>query len=757
MSDKKIFIQLTVDDKGSVVMKEFGKNAEQSLGGVAQKSGSFASTIKGHWMGITAAAAGVFAAIASLGKAFDLADLGAKALQAEDAFERMAESAGINAREMAAEMKAASLGIMDDSDLMQKAAKGLAQGMNKGEIIALVKDVRFAARLAGQDVKTAYETITDALANQMPRALKQYGLVSKEELKTLEKALQAGVEDIRLTDLALANLAIQTARFGNEAKSANERIQEMKATWNNLKEEAGKGLLTVLSEIVYLMKQIQVLSGDSTVIKFINLLAQLRSPGEFASRVQTEGWGKALSPRATEQENPKPESLEIGGADLQLLKAQRDKFAIIQEMEGKIAQKEAQKKLAEIAKLNQSIEDATAKLTLSEMDQAERQAQIWRAQGADRVKVSAWTAAQIEVIRQKESDQWAEHARLIMQENEREYQQRKQIQDQIDAVKLTGLERVYKEAELLREQDYLDEELIQEWIAAKIIETRRDAFETVKEYAQGYRLFQEEQLDELATKFREAGIAEIDIERWKTNELKKYALQRAQFTLENTESESEAVMARFEIMSLQMRSGAQIWADGMAEAFDGGFRTINEVFFDALEGRMKSFSDYMQAFGTIVRRVLADIATELLKASTLKAMGFGGSGSGGGSDWLSAALSFGTSMFGGGGSTSGWGGDLGGMDTGWGAGGDYRFAEGGRPPVGRASLVGEKGPELFIPDRPGTIVPNSALSGSGGVLNLTSQIHIGVPGLSKKQLSELHGEMEEGQVRVVERWFARNM
>jgi hypothetical protein len=235
MPDKKIIIQLTVDDKGSVVVKQFGKNVEQSLGNAGGKAGSFASTIKGHWMGITAATAGVFASIASLGKAFDLADLGAKALQAEDAFERMAASANINAREMAAEMKAASQGIMDDSDLMQKAAKGLAQGMSRDEIVALVKDVRFAARLAGQDVKTAYETITDALANQMPRALRQYGLVSKDEIKLLEKALQAGVEDIRLTDLALANLAIQTARFGNETKTANELIQEMRATWNNLK------------------------------------------------------------------------------------------------------------------------------------------------------------------------------------------------------------------------------------------------------------------------------------------------------------------------------------------------------------------------------------------------------------------------------------------------------------------------------------------------------------------------------------------
>ena len=42
------------------------------------------------------------------------------------------------------------------------------------------------------------------------------------------------------------------------------------------------------------------------------------------------------------------------------------------------------------------------------------------------------------------------------------------------------------------------------------------------------------------------------------------------------------------------------------------------------------------------------------------------------------------------------------------------FANGGRPPVGRPSLVGERGAELFVPDRAGTIIPNHQLGGMGG-------------------------------------------
>lgn len=69
---------------------------------------------------------------------------------------------------------------------------------------------------------------------------------------------------------------------------------------------------------------------------------------------------------------------------------------------------------------------------------------------------------------------------------------------------------------------------------------------------------------------------------------------------------------------------------------------------------------------------------------------------------LSLGSSFDTSDYGGGFDTSQYGG----------------FANGGRPPVGKASIVGEKGPELFMPDRAGTIIPNHALGSTNVVVNV---------------------------------------
>ena len=46
------------------------------------------------------------------------------------------------------------------------------------------------------------------------------------------------------------------------------------------------------------------------------------------------------------------------------------------------------------------------------------------------------------------------------------------------------------------------------------------------------------------------------------------------------------------------------------------------------------------------------------------------------------------------------------------------FAEGGRPPTGKISVVGEQGPELFVPDSAGTIIPNDKLGAAPASINV---------------------------------------
>jgi hypothetical protein len=55
------------------------------------------------------------------------------------------------------------------------------------------------------------------------------------------------------------------------------------------------------------------------------------------------------------------------------------------------------------------------------------------------------------------------------------------------------------------------------------------------------------------------------------------------------------------------------------------------------------------------------------------------------------------------------------------------FASGGNPPVGVPSIVGENGPELFVPNTSGTIIPNGKMSGSSVVVQQTINLSPGLP------------------------------
>ncbi len=50
------------------------------------------------------------------------------------------------------------------------------------------------------------------------------------------------------------------------------------------------------------------------------------------------------------------------------------------------------------------------------------------------------------------------------------------------------------------------------------------------------------------------------------------------------------------------------------------------------------------------------------------------------------------------------------------------FAKGGRPPIGKASLVGERGPELFVPKVAGTIIPNNQIGGESVTNNIVVNV-----------------------------------
>lgn len=70
------------------------------------------------------------------------------------------------------------------------------------------------------------------------------------------------------------------------------------------------------------------------------------------------------------------------------------------------------------------------------------------------------------------------------------------------------------------------------------------------------------------------------------------------------------------------------------------------------------------------------------------------------------------------------------------------YATGGRPPLNVPSLVGEQGPELFIPDRSGTVKPISSIAGGGG------PVKVSVINQSSGRISQPDVQMKDGHLIV---------
>ncbi len=84
----------------------------------------------------------------------------------------------------------------------------------------------------------------------------------------------------------------------------------------------------------------------------------------------------------------------------------------------------------------------------------------------------------------------------------------------------------------------------------------------------------------------------------------------------------------------------------------------------------------------------------------------------------------------------------------------FGFADGGRPPVGQLSIVGEQGPELFVPDVAGRIIPNHALGGGsrggggGDNISVVYNIQAGVSRAELIPVLRAHGEGVIAEIQV---------
>ena len=200
-------------------------------------------------------------------------------------------------------------------------------------------------------------------------------------------------------------------------------------------------------------------------------------------------------------------------------------------------------------------------------------------------------------------------------------------------------------------------------------------------------------VDEFTTKHKEAQLKLTrDIAKLESDRSKE--LSKAE-TVKEEELINKIYQKRIELaqeayimetkLNDQQRAIQQDWVEGWNNAFEQyllNAKNYGEMGAEAFNGFVQNMEDAIDKFvetgklrfGDLARSIIQDIIKIQLKAQASKLLSMAG-------DYLG-------SIFG--------------------------FADGGNPPVGQASLVGERGPELFIPKTAGTIIPNHQLGSAMG-------------------------------------------
>lgn len=221
------------------------KQVGDAVDNLPNKTGKASSGMKSHLETVKTAWLEVYAKVELVKQAMDMAKeyrlMAAQAEQAKETYASVAASFGIDASKMMEDMKRATKGIIDDSDLAQQALRGMMLGLKQDEVVGLMEAARPAARVLGVEYKQAMEMLITAVGGGVRAMgpLVQAGLVSKDMFKLLQQAEQEGIETQGLYNIVVAQGQINMARMSDEALNTYEKMQKMNAQITEIKETIG--------------------------------------------------------------------------------------------------------------------------------------------------------------------------------------------------------------------------------------------------------------------------------------------------------------------------------------------------------------------------------------------------------------------------------------------------------------------------------------------------------------------------------------
>ncbi len=222
----------------------------------SKKQSSALKSLTDNYMNVRSA---VSDAVSGLKEIWDFAAQGAENDRIADSFKTTADSVNVNADRMMEALDKAAAGTVDDEVLMQAATRAMALGVatSTQDMTAMMELARVSSKRFGGDAGQAFTSITDAIGNLQPRALKQMGIIIDLKAVNDEYAKSLGTTADQLTEeeqrTALRNAVLEKSKslitdVGNAGLDTADKMKRLEVRLGNmvdsLKEFAATGMDT---------------------------------------------------------------------------------------------------------------------------------------------------------------------------------------------------------------------------------------------------------------------------------------------------------------------------------------------------------------------------------------------------------------------------------------------------------------------------------------------------------------------------------
>ncbi|PKG31864.1 hypothetical protein, partial [Methanoregula sp.] len=254
---RSLFVEVGLVDAATDPMAKINKEADktkETLGGVSKAAKEAGDSYRNVFLGVGAAA--------GVGGAFGLAyfSKGTKDLaEYQDAMVTFRTNMGSETDQMLAEMKRASGGVINETELIQKANLAMLLGINKNALSPMTQMARAAARQLGGDVSYYYNSLMVGTARESKLWLDNLGIIididaaNKKYAQTLgisANALTQEQQKIAFVNEVLAHQGDILSKVDLTQESMNEEIQRSTVTWAELQREITSGALPVILSVV---------------------------------------------------------------------------------------------------------------------------------------------------------------------------------------------------------------------------------------------------------------------------------------------------------------------------------------------------------------------------------------------------------------------------------------------------------------------------------------------------------------------------